>query len=161
MGTKEMEKREISEKGKRQRWRSITKRRRPTAVTDIRRLRCLIQCKATDLSLARGLGCSGITPGSAHWTGRSVDFPTQRHLAYDHMSAKESMAKLNGSQARDPVKGAKAKYQLAVTKEPPLRMIVEMDAYKATLAKIEAYGEKYRRFEGLRNSADVEGCSTS
>ena len=29
--------------------------------SDIRRLRYLIQCKATSLSLARGLGCSGIT----------------------------------------------------------------------------------------------------
>ena len=27
-------------------------------------------------------------------------------------------------------------------------MIVEMDAYKATRSKIEAYGEKYWRFEG-------------
>ena len=77
------------------------------------------------------------------------------------MSAKESMAKLNGSQARNPIKGAKVKYQLAVTKEPPLRVIVEIDAYKATLTKIKAYGEKHRRFKGLRNSIDVEGCNTS
>ena len=47
----------------------------------------------------------------------------------------------DGSQARDPVKGVKAKYQLAVTKEPLLSVIVEMDAYKATRAKIEAYSE--------------------
>ena len=42
----------------------------------------------------------------------------------------------------------KAKYQLAVTKEPLLSVIVEMDAYKATQAKIEAYGEQYGRFGG-------------
>ena len=64
------------------------------------------------------------------------------------MSAKESIAKRNGSQARDPVKSVKAKYQLAVTKEPLLRVIVEMDAYKATSAKTEAYGEQYGRFGG-------------
>ena len=59
------------------------------------------------------------------------------------------MAKRNGSQARDSVKGVKAKYQFAVTKEPRLRVIVEMNASKATRAKIEAYGEKYGRFGGL------------
>ncbi len=68
------------------------------------------------------------------------------------------MAKRNGSQARDPVKGVKAKYQFAVIKEPLLRVIVEMDAYKATRAKIEAYSEKYGRFRGLSSSTDVEGC---
>lgn len=58
------------------------------------------------------------------------------------------MAKRNRSQARDPVKGAKAMYQLAVIKEPPLRVVVGTDAYKVTMAKMEAYGENYRRFEG-------------
>ena len=43
------------------------------------------------------------------------------HPAYDHMSAKESIAKRNGSQARDPIKGVKVKYPLAVTKEPLLK----------------------------------------
>ena len=37
-------------------------------------------------------------------------------------------------------------------------MIVEMDAYKATKAKTEAYGKKYRKFKGLSTSANVEGC---
>ena len=58
------------------------------------------------------------------------------------------MAKRNGSQARDPVKGVKAKYQFAVTKEPLLRVIVWTDAYKVTITKIKAYRENYRRFEG-------------
>ena len=39
-------------------------------------------------------------------------------------------------------------YQLAVIKEPPLRVVVGTDAYKVTMAKIEAYKEKHRRFEG-------------
>ena len=43
-------------------------------------------------------------------------------------------------------------------REPLLKVIVEMDAYKATKAKTEAYGEKYGKFEGLSTSADVEGC---
>ena len=47
----------------------------------------------------------------------------------------------NGSQARDPVKGVKVKYQLAVTKEPLLSVIIEIDVYKATRAKIKVYSK--------------------
>lgn len=57
--------------------------------------------------------------------------------------------KRNRSQARDPIKGVKAKYQLAVTKESLLSVIVEMNAYKATRANIEVYGEQYGRFGGV------------
>lgn len=51
------------------------------------------------------------------------------------------------SQARDPVKGVKAKYQLLVLKEPPLRVIVGADTYKAIMMKIKAYKESDRRFK--------------
>ena len=57
------------------------------------------------------------------------------------MSAEEAMAKRNGSKAGDPIKGVKARYQLAVLKESPLEVIVVADTYKAIVAKIEAYGE--------------------
>ena len=68
------------------------------------------------------------------------------------------MAKRNGSKAGDPVKGIKARYQLAVTKELLLKVIVGANIYKAIMAKIETYEGKYRRFEGVSNSTDVEGC---
>ena len=77
-----------------------------------------------------------------------MDFLAQRHTAYDHMIAEEAMAKRNGSKARDPIKGVTGRYQLGVLKEPLLKVIVGADTYKAIMAKIEAYGEKYRRFEG-------------
>ncbi len=43
-------------------------------------------------------------------------------------------------------------------KEPPLRVIMGAEVYKAIMAKIEAYEESDRRFERLNNSTDVEGC---
>ena len=86
-----------------------------------------------------------------------MDFLTQRHPTYDHMSTEKAMAKRNGSKAGDLVKGVKAKYQLAVMKEPPLRVTVGVDVYKVIMAKIEAYGEIIR-FEGSSNSTDVERC---
>ena len=32
------------------------------------------------------------------------------------------------------------------------------DAYNAIMVKIKAYEENYRRFEGMSNITDVEGC---
>ena len=43
-------------------------------------------------------------------------------------------------------------------KEPPLRVIVEVEVYKAIMAKIEAYEKSDTRFERLNNSTDVEEC---
>ena len=74
------------------------------------------------------------------------------------MSTEDAMAMRNESQAGDPVKGVKAKYQLVVMKESPLRVIVGVDAHKAVMVKIEVYEENYRRFEGLSNGTDLEGC---
>ena len=42
-----------------------------------------------------------------------------------------------------------------VIKEP----LLEAEVYKAITAKIEAYEESDRRFEGLNNSTDVDGCN--
>ena len=45
-----------------------------------------------------------------------------------------------------------------VIKEPLLR-VVGAEVYKAIMAKIEAYEDSDRRFEGLNNSTDVDGCN--
>lgn len=73
------------------------------------------------------------------------------------MDARERMGKRNGAQAGDPVKGAKAMYELAVMKDPPLRVVIGTDAYAAVMDKLEKYEENYKRFETLSNSTDVDG----
>lgn len=73
------------------------------------------------------------------------------------MDAKEIMGKRHGSQAGDPKKGARAMYELAVLEDPPLRVVIGSDAYKAILGKIEAYGKNYRKYEEISNSTDVDG----
>ena len=100
-----------------------------------------------------------VEPGGfrTDWAGRSMGFAEERNPAYDHLNAKAAMEKRQGSQAGDPVKGAKAMYQLAVMKDPPLRVVVGSDAYTAILAKIKAYGENYKKYEELSNSTDVDG----
>ena len=84
-------------------------------------------------------------------------FPEKRHPAYDHINAKEIMNKRHGTQAGDPVKGAKAIYELAILKDPPLRVVIGSDAYKAIMEKIQKYGENYKRYEKISNSTDVDG----
>lgn len=43
------------------------------------------------------------------------------------------MGARHGKQVGDPVKGAKAMYELAVMEAPPLRVVIGSDAYKVSL----------------------------
>jgi hypothetical protein len=79
------------------------------------------------------------------------------HPAYDHLNAKKSMEARNGKQAGDPYKGAKAFYELAVMKDPPIRCVVGTDAYAAMETKVKTYGESIKKYEKLSNSTDVNG----
>ena len=99
-----------------------------------------------------------VEPGGfrTDWAGRSMQFPEKRHPAYDHLHAKEVMGKRNGTQAGDPLKGAKAMYELAILPDPPLRVVIGSDAYRAIMSKIEAYGENYKKYEKISNSTDVD-----
>ena len=57
-------------------------------------------------------------------------FPAKRHPAYDHLDAREKAKGRHMTQAGDPIKGAKAMYDLAVMKDPPLRVVLGSDAYQ-------------------------------
>ena len=67
------------------------------------------------------------------------------------------MSQVHGNQAGDPVKGAKAMYELAVMENPPLRVLLGSAAYKMVMRKLESYKEEYSRFEELSNSTEVDG----
>ncbi|KAF2659566.1 NAD(P)-binding protein [Lophiostoma macrostomum CBS 122681] len=105
-----------------------------------------------------GIKFTCIEPGGfrTDWSGRSMDFGTKK-TAYDHINAKEAMGKRHGTQAGDPVKGAKVFYELAVMDNPPLRCIVGTDAYQRINDKIELYAKKVKQYEKLSNSTDVDG----
>lgn len=72
------------------------------------------------------------------------------------MNAKESMGKRHGTQVGDPKKAAKAMCALAVMKDPPLRVVVESDAYQAILSKVKTYEENHREYEEISNRTDVD-----
>ncbi|TVY56963.1 putative oxidoreductase [Lachnellula cervina] len=106
-----------------------------------------------------GIKFTCIEPGGfrTDWAGRSMAFPEKKLPAYDHMDAKEIMGKRHGTQAGDPPKGAKAMYELAVMKDPPLRVVIGSDAYKGVMDKIKSYDENYKKYEKISNSTDVDG----
>ena len=79
-----------------------------------------------------------------------------RHPAYDHIDAKKNAQKRNGTQDGDPVKGAKAMYELAIIPEPPLHVVIGTDAYAAINGKIKTYGEMYPKYEKISTSTDVD-----
>lgn len=47
------------------------------------------------------------------------------------------------------------RYEMAVMKDPALRVMIGTDAYKAIMSKVKAYGENYKKHEKLSNSTDV------
>ena len=106
-----------------------------------------------------GIKFTCVEPGGfrTDWAGRSMAFPEKRHPAYDHIDARKAMGDRHGTQAGDPIKGAKAMYELAVMKDPPLRIVIGSDAYKAVMTKIDTYSQNYKKYEQLSNSTDVDG----
>lgn len=84
-------------------------------------------------------------------------FGEVENKAYDHIDAQKNAKGRHGTQAGDPVKGARAMYELATMKEPPLRCVIGSDAYKAMETKLQTYGENVKKFEKLSNSTDVDG----
>ncbi|KAK6583503.1 hypothetical protein PZA11_004579 [Diplocarpon coronariae] len=106
-----------------------------------------------------GIRFTCVEPGGfrTDWAGRSMAFPAERHPAYDHIDAKAQMEKRNGTQAGEPAKGAQAMYELAMLEDPPLRVVVGTDAYKAIFGKLKEYEANYKKYEEISNSTDVDG----
>ncbi|KAM3423611.1 hypothetical protein BST61_g1035 [Cercospora zeina] len=99
-----------------------------------------------------------IEPGGfrTDWAGRSMVFGEQKEAAYDHIDAEKTMGKRHGTQRGDPVKGARAMWDIAKMEKPPLRVVIGSDAYEKVTQKIEEYGELYPKYEKLSKSTDVD-----
>ncbi|KAF2161138.1 hypothetical protein M409DRAFT_28468 [Zasmidium cellare ATCC 36951] len=99
-----------------------------------------------------------IEPGGfrTDWAGRSMEFGAQKEAAYDHIDAQSTMGKRHGTQVGDPVKGARAFWDIAKMDDPPLRVVIGSDAYEGITTKIKEYGELYPKYEKLSKSTDVD-----
>ncbi|KAL1607926.1 hypothetical protein SLS60_002865 [Paraconiothyrium brasiliense] len=109
-----------------------------------------------------GIKFTCIEPGGfrTDWSGRSMEFGENRtdalNEAYDHIDPKKIASNRHMKQAGDPPKAAKVFYDLAVMKDPPLRIVVGSDAYQLINKKIETYSENIKKFEKWSNSTDVD-----
>ncbi|KAI4211922.1 MAG: hypothetical protein LQ351_005262 [Letrouitia transgressa] len=92
-----------------------------------------------------------VEPGGfrTDWSGRSMSFPEKRNPAYDHIDARQKADARHGTQAGDPIKGAKAMYELATLAEPPLRVVIDGRLPRQNRE------EKPRRIEA--NNSDGDG----
>ncbi|KAL8744590.1 MAG: hypothetical protein Q9190_003183 [Brigantiaea leucoxantha] len=99
-----------------------------------------------------GIKFTCVEPGGfrTDWSGRSMAFAEKRHPAYDHINARERASGRHMSQVGDPVKGARAMYELATMPDPPLRVVIGSDAHQ-----IKTYEENYTKYEKLAKSTDV------
>ncbi|KAF1976687.1 NAD(P)-binding protein [Bimuria novae-zelandiae CBS 107.79] len=106
-----------------------------------------------------GIKLTCIEPGGfrTDWSGPSMEFREVKNDAYDHMDPKKRASDRYMKQEGDPTKAANVFYDLAVMDDPPLRCVVETDAYKAINSKIETYKENVKKFEKYSNSTDVDG----
>lgn len=84
-----------------------------------------------------------------------MDF-TEPSPHYDHFDAKGFMTARNGNQEGDPLKAAKAIYDLAVMPEPPLRIVIGTDAYAKIIAKLNVDKELAFKYKELSNSTNVD-----
>ncbi|KAL8686062.1 MAG: hypothetical protein Q9224_005564 [Gallowayella concinna] len=95
-------------------------------------------------------------PYRTEWAGRSLVVAEKRHPAYDHLDAKAWAEGEDMNQPGDPIKGAKAMYDLAVLKDLPLRVVLGTDAYKLIMRKVDEYSENCKKYEKILNSTDVD-----
>ncbi|KAL8287156.1 hypothetical protein RQP46_003608 [Phenoliferia psychrophenolica] len=69
--------------------------------------------------------------------------------------ARKTMGARHGNQVGSPAKGAAAMYKLAIMEDPPLRVVLGSDAYKAMLLKVKTYEERIKAFEEVSLRTDV------
>ena len=65
-----------------------------------------------------------------------------------------------GTQGGDLIEGAKAMYELAIMKDPPLRIVIDTDAYQAIVGKTESHGENYKSTNVMQGKSCTYLCIT-
>ncbi|KAF1994304.1 NAD(P)-binding protein [Amniculicola lignicola CBS 123094] len=105
-----------------------------------------------------GIKFTLIEPGGfrTNFAGASMEYGEKKHPAYDHIDTQATMEMLRPIFPGDPVKGAKAFYDLAVMDDPPLQIVVGSDAYTNLTNSLEGHLEQLKKYETLSNSTDAD-----
>lgn len=78
--------------------------------------------------------------------------------AYDHLDVARLTQEMNGRQSGDPVKGARAFWDIAKMDAPPLRVVVGSDAQRGMTNKIQEYSDHYldQKWKAFASSTDFD-----
>lgn len=91
------------------------------------------------------LMCVEPGPFRTEGMGSSISYGDVAVEAYDHMDARAQFGSMDRKQPEDPVKGAKAIYELACMDNPPLRCVLGTIAHKGMQEQIKKDQEMYGR----------------
>ncbi|KAM0330903.1 hypothetical protein ACHAQA_003859 [Verticillium albo-atrum] len=86
-----------------------------------------------------------VEPGyfRTNWGSQSMEFGEQKDSSYDHIDARDAMQKMQEGKVGDPVKAARAFWELSTMENPPPRAVLGSDAYRGITAKISEYKELF------------------
>lgn len=107
-----------------------------------------------------GIKVINIEPGPfrTDWAGRSANYSISSLEDYRESATKnlESLQEVSGNQVGDPVKGAKAMYEVTLVEDPPMHLPLGGPAYSRIRKKIESLRKEIDQFEYLGLPTDFD-----
>ena len=108
-----------------------------------------------------GIKVTNVEPGPfrTDWAGRSATYTPTKINDYANSAAQnmEAIQDVSGKQVGDPVKAAKAMYELTLLDNPPVHLPLGGPAYKRLRAKLDAFTQEVDEFEYLGLPTDYTG----
>lgn len=105
-----------------------------------------------------GIKVTNIEPGPfrTDWAGRSATFNKSSIEEYNETATKnmESIREVSGNQIGDPVRAAKAMYEVTTLENPPVHLPLGRPAYKRVGIRLEEFKEEVEKFRELGEPTD-------
>ncbi|MEQ8904277.1 oxidoreductase [Ekhidna sp.] len=105
-----------------------------------------------------GIKVTNIEPGPfrTDWAGRSATYNESSIDEYNETANKnmESIREVSGNQIGDPVRAAKAMYEVTTLDEPPVHLPLGGPAYKRVGIRLQEFKEEIDKFESLGKPTD-------
>ena len=105
-----------------------------------------------------GIKVTNIEPGPfrTDWAGRSATFNESSIEEYNETATKnmESIREVSGNQIGDPVRAAKAMYEVTTLENPPVHLPLGRPAYKRVGIRLQEFKEEVETFRDLGEPTD-------
>ncbi|WP_420575456.1 oxidoreductase [Ekhidna sp.] len=105
-----------------------------------------------------GIKVTNIEPGPfrTDWAGRSATFNESSIEEYNETATKnmESIREVSGNQLGDPVRAAKAMYEVTTLENPPVHLPLGRPAYKRVGIRLQEFKEEIETFRDLGEPTD-------